>query len=239
MVDAVKNLNGTIWIFASLLTGMVVVQALLFLRLALRFNKENNLLTKSELTRAARTGAVSVVGPAISVIVVALTLIAMVGSAVTFMRCGVIGAPGWELLMANTSSESVGVAFGSAGFTEAVFVLCIFGMTFASAPYFLNTMITLKPLDKAVTKSVDNANKKESFTPTLGNAAMYGIMGYSVIDYMKTLPGAIAFVVAAGVAYAVMEIAKKTGKKWLNDWNLAFAMVIGMTVAQVVKTIAG
>lgn len=236
MVDAVKNMNGTIWIFAALLIGMVVVQALLFLRLALRFNKQNNLLTRNELSHAARTGAIAVVGPAISVMVVAFSLISMVGSATTFMRCGVIGAPGWELLMANTSAGSVGVTFGSPEFTEAIFVLCIFGMTLASAPYFLNTIFTLKPMDKAAQKSISNEKKKESFMPTLGNAAMYGIIGYTMIDYFNSIPGVVAFIVAAVVCYVVMTIMKKTGKKWLGDWNLAFAMIIGMTAAQLIAT---
>ncbi len=237
MADAVKNMNGTIWVFACLLIGMVVVQALLFLRLALRFNKQNNLLTRNELGHAAKTGAIAVIGPAISVMVIAFSLISMMGSATTFMRCGVIGAPGWELLMANTSAGSVGVEFGSAGFTEAVFVLCIFGMTLASAPYFLNTIITLKPMDKVAQKSATGENKKESFMPTLGNAAMYGIIGYTMVDYFNSIPGVIAFIVAALVCYAVMHIMKKTGKKWLGDWNLAFAMVIGMAVAQIVATV--
>ena len=46
-MDAVKNLNGTVWVFASLLIAMVIIQALLFLRLALNFNKKNNLATKA------------------------------------------------------------------------------------------------------------------------------------------------------------------------------------------------
>ena len=34
--------------------------------------------------------------------------------------------------MAEYSAQSAGVAFGGEGFTESIFVLCIFGMTFAS-----------------------------------------------------------------------------------------------------------
>lgn len=236
-LDVVQDLNGTVWVFTAMLIGVVIVQALLFLRMALKFNKKNNLLSRNEITRAARTGAISVAGPAVSVIVVAFTLIAMVGSGVTFMRCGVIGAPAWELMMANTSAQAAGVAFNTPEFTNAIFVLCIFGMTFASAPYFLNTMITLKPLDKAVKKSVSTKEKKESFIPTLGNAAMMGLMGYSIVDYFKTPGGTVAFIVAAIVGYAVMQISKKFDVKWLNDWNMAFAMVVGMATAQIVSTI--
>lgn len=215
---------------------MVVVQALLFARLALNFNKKNDLLTKEEISSALRTGTVSVVGPAISSIVVALSLVAMVGPATAFMRYGVIGAPPWELFMANTAAGAVGVEFNAPEFTRSVFTLCIFGMTFASAPYFLNTILTLKPLDMAVAKAQSTAKEnKESFLPSLGNAAMMGLMGYSIVDYVKTIPGIVAVAISCAVAYAVAKIIAKTGNKWLGDWNMAFSMIIGMGVAQVVS----
>ncbi len=232
MVDAVRNLNGTLWIFASLLIGWVIVQAMLFYRLAMGFNKKNNLLSDEEVKSAVRTGAVSVFGPAVSVVVVALSLISMVGSATTFMRCGVIGAPSWELLMANTSADAAGVAFGSAGFTENIFVLCIFGMVFASAPYFINTIITLKPLDLAV-KAASADKSKPSFIPTLGKAAMMGMMGYSLYNYVTNKKMVPALLASAATAFAVQKLAKMTGQKWLKDFSMAFSMVIGMAVAQI------
>ena len=88
-------MNGTIWVFAAILISLVLVQSFLFYRLASNFNKKNNLVSKAEIRDAVQTGAISAIGPSISSIVVALSLIAMVGGACTFMRCGVIGAPAW------------------------------------------------------------------------------------------------------------------------------------------------
>jgi hypothetical protein len=233
-------MNGTLWLFAALLIGMVVVQAILFLRLALRFNSKNKLLTQEDLKSVVRTGAISVIGPGISNIVVALSLIAMVGPAVSFMRCGVIGAPPWELFMANIAAGAVGVQFNTAEFTREVFVLCIFGMTFASAPYFINTILTLKPLDAAVIKGLAAQSKKKkniSFIPMMGSAAMMGLLGYSIIDYFKTPPQIAAILVSAGIAFGIVKIMSKTGKKWLGDWNMAISMVVGMVVGQIVTGI--
>ena len=156
----------------------------------------------------------------------------------SFMRCGVIGAPGWELLMANTSAEAAGVSFGSPEFTESIFVLCLFGMTFASAPYFLNTMITLKPMDLAVKKAASNESKgKPSFLPVLGNAAMMGIMGYSLYDYLIDPNKLTGLLVSGVVSFILMKVAAKTGKRWLGDFNMAFAMVFGLAAAQIMSTI--
>lgn len=232
-MEAVKNMNGTVWVFAAILIGMVIVQAMLFLRLALNFNKKNKVVTKEEIGVAAKTGAISAIGPAFSTVTVVLSLIVMIGSGTTFMRCGVIGAPAWELMMAQISSSAVGVQFGTAEFTESVFTLCIFGMTLASAPYFINTILTLKPLDKVVSKEAEKEQKR-SFMPYLSNAAMMGLMGYSIVDHLKSTASISALIAAAIVGFAVNKIAAKINNKTLASFNMAIAMLAAMLVGEIV-----
>lgn len=236
MNDTISSMNGTLWVFTGLLIGLVVLQAIIFLRAALRFNKKNKLVSKEEIKSAVRTGTISVFGPAVSNIVVALSLIAMVGAAVTFMRCGVIGSPAWELFMANISAQTAGVSFGTPEFTQSVFVLCIFGMALASAPYFITTIIALKPLDMAVAKSKSHAVGKESFIPYFGNAAMIALLGYLIIDYLASPLHLLAIVVASVVCYLLIAAVAKTGKKWIGDWNMAISMAVGMAAAQIVTS---
>ena len=234
-MEAVKNMNGTVWIFAALIIGMVLVQSLLFLRLAMKMNKKTHAVSKEELSQAYKTGAVSAIGPAFSTLTIVLSLIVLVGSGVTFMRCGVIGAPAWELFMADVSAKAAGVEFGSAEFTESIFTLCIFGMALASAPYFINTILTLKPLDKALLKGQQQAEggvKKKSFMPYISNAAMGGLLGYSVLDYFKTIPSAVAFLTAAVVMIWLSNLAKKIKSGTLGSFAMAIAMVCAMIVGQ-------
>lgn len=237
-MDVIKKMNGTTWVFAVLLIGMVLVQAALFLRLALRMNKKTGVVSKEELSLAYKTGAVSAIGPAFSSLSIALSLIVMVGSGVAFMRCGVIGAPAWELFMAKISSQAAGVEFGSSDFTESIFVLCLFGMTFASAPYFLTTIFALKPLDKAVLKGEAKEKKvsKRSFIPYLGCSAMAGLLGYADVDYLRSVPSGVAFAVAAAVMVIITIIAKKIKNKTLGSFAMAIAMLVAMFVGQLLKT---
>lgn len=241
MNETVSSMNGTLWIFAILLIAWVIVQSLLFLRLALKYNKKYQLATTKELKSAARTGMVSVIGPSVSVIVIALTLISMVGPAVSFMRTGVIGAPVWELMMADIAAQAIGIDVNSPEFTPSVFVLVIFGMTVASAPYFLNTIITLKPLDMAIAKNkqIDKKEKKASFLPEFGNAAMMGILGYMVKDQLKNVTTCIAMLCSALITFVIMKIMEKTGKKWLGDWNMAISILVGMLIGQLAVTLLG
>jgi hypothetical protein len=234
MLEAASNLNGTIWVFTAILIGIVLVQSFLFARLALRFNKKNKLVTDGELKQAVQTGAVSAIGPSFSSLVIAISLITIVGSATTYMRCGVIGAPTWELMMANLAASAAGITFGEAGISESIFVLCLFGMILGSAPYFINTIITLKPLDLAVEKTKES-NKKISFIPYLSNAAMAAVLGYCMMDYLSSVAAYIGLFVAAAVLYGVNCLAKKTGNSFLGSCNMAIAMLVGMTVAQCVN----
>ena len=238
MSTTVASMNGTIWVFAAILIAWVLVQSFLFVRHALRMNTTYSLVTKAEMNTAIRTGAIAAIGPSINSIVVALSLIAMVGSATAFMRCGVIGAPVWELYMANVAASTAGVSFGTPEFTKPIFVLCLFCMTLASAPYFINTIVMLKPLDMAVEKS-KKSGKKVSFIPYMSTAAMMGIMGYSILDYFATAGGASAAIASAIASYIVTLAARKINNPTLGSFNLAAGMVVGMAVGQIVTMVLG
>lgn len=153
MTAPVAYLNGIIWVFGAILITFVVIQAAGFLRMALKFNKDNKLLTGQEVNMSIKTGVLSVIGPACSVIVIAISLLTLLGPAITFMRVGVIGSASTELTLANIAADAMGGIMGSDSFDEVMITTAIFGMVLGSAPYFLNCFLTLKPLDSAVTKS--------------------------------------------------------------------------------------
>lgn len=234
MLEIANKLNGTIWVFCAILIGLVLVQSFLFLRLALNYNKKFNLLTKSELNQAVRTGSIAAIGPSLSSLVVAISLMTVVGSATTYMRCGVIGAPSWELMMANLAASAAGIEFGQEGITEGVFVLCLFGMILGSAPYFINTIFTLKPLDLAVEKT-KKSNARLSFLPYLGNASMAAVLGWMMLGNLSSAAAGIGFVAAMIACYIVNVITRKTGNKFLGSCNLAIGMVAGMIAAQMIN----
>ena len=234
-MSAVQELTKALWPFAILLIGFVILQASAFLKTALGFNRKYNVLTQDEVKGAFKTGAFSVIGPAFSVVVISLTLIQLVGSAATFMRVGVIGAAAYELNLANQAAEAVGVTLGSPEITTGILTLCLFGMVLGSAPYFLNCFLTLKPMDAAMSKPKEAG--KASFTPILGLAASIGLIGRSATaQFMNGLPNISALCVGGLVTWLIMQYVKKSGKKGLNDWILAIALVCGMIVGSLVRS---
>lgn len=232
-MDTIATVNGTVWVFAILLIVNVVVQALLFLRLALNFNKKHKVVTQEEIGQAAKTGALAAVGPSISVLSVLLSLIVLIGSGAAFMRCGVIGAPVFELMIASLCSSTMGVEFGTEAFTPAVFVLCLFGMTLASAPYMLNTIITLKPLDNATEKSKKRGGR--SFVPYMSKAAMMAILGYMMMSYVNTPVKVVAAITSAVVCYLIILLGNKV--KGLASFGMAIAMIAAMVVGQLITVL--
>lgn len=229
MSDAVRNVTSVVWPFAIVLLGFVLVQATLFMRNALKFNKKYNLYSKEDLASIVKSSAVASIGPSLSVVVVVIAMISLVGPSVTFMRTGVIGAADYELWLADVVATAMGVEIGGVGFTEAVFTCAIFGMVLGSAPYMLNLLITLKPMDTLAQKA---STKKHNFIPILGMTAELGFLGYWTLS---TASGGIAKTtgIIAGLlsSMAVTAFVRKTKNDKLNDWILGIALIGGMAAA--------
>lgn len=236
----IQQVNGEMWIFAALLIGIVIIQAVIFLRLALKWNKRKNYFSDTEVHSLLKLGSVSVIGPSMSVMVVALSLISMVGSGITFMRVGVIGAAGYEMMIADTAANAIGIPFNSPEFTASTLVLCAFGMAFASIPYFVTTPIECYLMDKATAAGDKKEGaKKKSFLPYMGNAAMMGLMGYFCRNYLTKPRNWFAALPAGIVVVLIAKYCAKSGKKGLQDWSITIAMLVGMTCAQVFTTMLG
>ena len=232
-MTALENITKAVWPFALLLTGFVIVQATLFLVHALRFNKKHSLYTAEELKDMAKTSVIATVGPAFSVVIVVLTLIPLLGSAVTFMRCGVIGAADFELMVANIAANTVGIPFGDPNFDEAVFTVAIFGMITASATYFIHLILTCKPMDNAVIKA---ATKKRSFLPMLSLAAAFGFLGFWAVDTgSKSIPNAVGVIAGLLCSMGLGVVCQKHPK--LKDWTMGLAMIGGMAAASIANAI--
>lgn len=237
MTQAVKNVTAVVWPFAIILLTFVVVQAVLFMVNALKFNAKYKLYTKDDLTSIVKSSAISSIGPSISVVVVVIAMISLVGPSVTFMRTGVIGAADYELWLADVVATTMGVTIGGEGFTEAVFTCAIFGMVLGSAPYMVNLLLLLKPLDKAAHKA---QKKKHSFLPILGMTAELGFLGYWTLSTASGgVPKTVGIIFGLLSSMGVTAAVRKSGNEKLNDWVLGIALVGGMLAAAIAETILG
>lgn len=233
--EVVTELNKIVAPFALVLVAFVCLQAALFMRNALMFNKKHKLYTKDEILETIKSSAIITIGPSLSVMVVVLSMIPLVGSIVTFMRCGVIGSADFELMNANIALEVLGLSFDSPELNESVFTVMIFAMAFASAPWMLHLILTCKPLDNAMKKS---AVKKRSFVPVLGFTAGIAFICFWTLDQgSKSVPNCVGIIVGLAVSTLVGIIARKYPK--LKNWNMAFAILAGMFSGALANSLIG
>lgn len=96
MSQAMVTVNRICFLFCLLIIGLVIIQAVLFIRNALMFNKKHRVLSEDEVRSVMKIGCVSAIAPACSIIVVALGLVSLIGPVLSFMRVGVIGSAAYE-----------------------------------------------------------------------------------------------------------------------------------------------
>ncbi len=236
-MDTIKIVNPTVLIFAAILIGFVLIQATVFLNKALRFNKEHQVLTKEEVNISVRTGIFSVIGPAFSVMIAALSLMAIMGSGATLMRIGVIGSANYEIMLSGIAADTLGIQLGSSDMTVNIFVLALFAMVLGSAPYFINCLITLKPMERSLAKATLN---KKAFGNVVGFIASMALMSYFSIDnLLKGKVEAVVLIVSGAVAYALITYSKKSGNKKIFEWLLAICLIVGLGTSILLTQVFG
>lgn len=131
------------WILALSIIGVVVVQLIIFYRLARTMVKETNILTGHEVRSSFKVGAVSTIGPAMAVFAIAVALIAQVGGPITLSRVGVIGSAVFEMIAARIGS---GGTVGTPEFTESMLASASRRRQTGRIPSSLHTQQVLPPL---------------------------------------------------------------------------------------------
>src|SRR3954453_19908867 len=133
MEQVMKMANSfPIWLIASLVIGIVIFQAIVFIRLASKAAPAVG-LTSQEVKSVVRTGAISSLGPSFAIIIVAISLITFLGNPVTLMRIGIVGSAPIETIGSSLGAQAAGSELGSSNFTElaftnAIWVMCLGGM---------------------------------------------------------------------------------------------------------------
>lgn len=227
-----SNAQLWIWIFAIILVGFTWVQAFLFLRVALRFNKKHNIFTKEELMTAAKTGATASLGPGINTVFLGLSMISLIGGGYTFMRCGVIGAPMFELMIIEYASNFLGYDTTSGTMTASIFTFFVFAGALGTICYVLAPVFTLRPLEMAGRKKGNGKpNIVMQILPKVG-LSVFLVMSY---DYITAGVAQATAFITAFIVGVICTILISKGKKWLNSWSLMFSTVLGITAAQIVN----
>ncbi|MEH7226302.1 DUF5058 family protein [Bacillus sp. JJ1566] len=223
-----------LWIFASLVVGIVIFQSITFIRLATKTSQSVG-MTSSEVKSAIRAGGISAIGPAIAILVIAISMIALIGNPITLIRMAIIGSAAIETVGASIGSQAAGVDLGSPNytlqaFTSAVWVMCVGGMG-----WMLFVALFTKSLGK-IQKKAESNPKNVKMLSTVSVAAMIGAFSYlGGGEMVKGMSEFIVFIVAFITMPIIIWIGDKSRLIWLKEWSLGLVIIVGMIAGVIIS----
>ncbi|WP_399630278.1 DUF5058 family protein [Sporosarcina sp. SG10008] len=230
MEQVLKVANSfPIWIIAALVIGIVIFQAVVFIRLASKTAPSVG-LTTLEVKSVVRTGAISSLGPSFAIIIVAISLITFLGNPVTLMRIGIVGSAPIETVGASLGAQAAGSELGSSTFTEQAFTTAVWVMCLGGMGWLLVTALFTKSLGKFQEK-ISRKNSNVKLLSIVSTAAMIGAFGYFGAGQMiRGINETVVFIAAFLVMPVIIWASNKFKMSWLREWSLGLVIVVGLSI---------
>lgn len=216
-----------VWICAMAVFAIITVQSLIYMRAAKQAG-EGIGVSRKDLNRAFRSGAVASIGPSLAVVLVAIALLTLFGSPAVLMRIGLVGSAATETASASIAAGTMDASLGGAGWTQEVFVVAFFAMTISGAAWMIITLI-LTPILKR------GGNKLSKVNPTAmaiipGSALLAAFMALTITELPNSSIHVIAVVISAASMTVMLFIADRFKQGWLKEWALGLAIIISLVV---------
>ncbi|MDR2869727.1 MAG: DUF5058 family protein [Deferribacteraceae bacterium] len=217
----------------GIVIAVVVVQAILFLRTALRRGKELGMepaLMKKAMTNAAIFSVI----PSLPIIIMLMVLSVPLGEYFPWLRLSVVGSALYESMAADAVAKSFNLSgITDPGFTLPIFTTAMWVMTIGIVWGIIFNIFFMKSLDKFSKKAKESNN---AFVPIFSAALFLGMMSIISTPYMVNtdrVVGIISFVCAAIGAMTCGSVAKATGIRAISEFSLPISLLIGMAAAVV------
>lgn len=223
------NVAGSIpmWLAAMVAVSLVVVQSVIFVRKSIATGKDMG-LTDQQIKSAAKSSAVSSIGPSLAILVGMISLIVPLGGPISWMRLSFIGSAPFELMAAGMGAGAMGAKLGGEGMTLEVYAVCVWVMTLGAAGWLIMSALTTHKMEKM--RNV-LAGGKEALVPIISVAAMLGAFAYmnadTILDWNN---GTIAGLAGFFSMTVFVTLSKKNNIQWLKEWGLSLAIFVGIIV---------
>ena len=214
------------WIACIIMVLCVAFQAVVFMKKAWKSGQDMG-LTQVQMKSAIRASAITTIGPAIAVMIGMISLFPSLGAPFAWLRLSVIGSLSYELLAAETGANAMAVTLGGTGYNVQAFANSVWTATIGAAGWLILCALLTDKFD-ILRRKVVRGN--DALLPVLSVSAMIGAFAYFSSPYIikKGIPGAVALLVGGGSMILITYLAKKTKKRWMNEWALGISMIVGM-----------
>lgn len=234
-LNALEIANSpAIWVLASIAVIAVLVETLLFLRLAKKSAGLKEIgLTKKQCNRALRAGIVSAIGPAFGVFIVMIGLISVLGGPIAWLRLSVIGGATTELTAATVGVNALG-----GDITQPLSMMELsnawWTMSINACGWLIVTWILGSKMEK-VRNRIGGGDSR--WMEIFSSAATLGIFGAFCSEYVITgiqntdYKVVLVMAVSAAVMWSLQRLSNRY--KWLKEYCLGLAMVAGIASAMI------
>lgn len=220
-----------LWIVSSFLVIISVVQAIVFMKAALK--EASNLgIERKGIKAAIRSASVTAIGPSLSPVITLLSLVAVIGAPTTWMRLCDVGAARTELGVIYLTSNLSGVEVGSAAFGAEAFSYALWGMALNNLGWLFVVFILGHRMRGIVEKM--NMKYNPTWVKKLLAGATVGLFAYLLSNQIKTfeIPKLTPAIISAIVMLVLTTLFKKNQR--LQELSLGIAMLIGMFGTQII-----
>ncbi|WP_462410662.1 DUF5058 family protein [Neobacillus sp. Marseille-QA0830] len=223
--------SSPVWVFASIVICIVIFQAIVFIRLASRTSQSVG-MTRSEVKSALKVGAINSIGPAMSSLIIAISLITFLGEPVTFMRSVVVGSSATEAAGASLAANAFGTEIGANGFNEQAYTVVVWTLCLGGLGWLLVAALFTKSLGKFQEKiSKKGGNKSVNIMAIVSGAAMLGVFGnFASGELLKGVTNATVILTSAVSMFVILVFANKWKQNWLKEWSLGISILAALTV---------
>lgn len=214
-----------IWLLAAACVGAVLTQAVLYVRMALKNAKPLG-IDKKECVSAVRSGAIAAIGPSIANALSTLSLVAIVGAPIAWIRLSMIGNAATESGAASIGAMAAGSSLGATDFAMQAMSVVWFTMAINGCGWLLMTVLFNHRMEK-VRDKVSGGDK--AWLAIFQATSMIGIISYSLTSYTVQIDAPmLAAVVGCAACVGLTYISKKAPK--LKEWSFGISIFAGVAV---------
>ena len=221
--------SGYFYLWGSIILLVIMIQAILFIRLAWKEGRRIG-LTNQRMLQGLRAGMLASIIPTIPIVIALVAMAGSLGIPVPWIRLSVIGSAPYEILAAGIGAAAMGVkSLGGEGYNEYVFANSAWVMTVGATWSGLIVFFFLKKIKKQYARIEE---KDPNWMKIITLAAFFGVVCMFLpqpivtggVPLITTVTGAILMTICA-------LLIKKFEIKWLREFALPFSMVGAMASA--------
>lgn len=211
------------WITGAIVVSVIILQAIIFMKKAYSTGLKIG-LTPQQMTRGMRAGLITSIAPSLAVAVTMISLIIPLGAPYAWMRLSIIGSVPYELMAASTGARVMGVELGGEGYGLTAMAISMWTATICAGGWLILCAFFIPKFETARRRIVRG---REEFLPILTACTFLGALCYfGLPHFVGGGPGAAA-ASAGGVSILILGVISRK-LKWLKEWALGIAMIIGM-----------